>query len=250
MSSLLQVGDWGIVNAQNMTGIMQMIHDSHGEHVAKKVRRPLLRCSLVVTEQDGEHYFLARLLLSFIHLRRKPFRFELTIKLAMMAYSRTPCPPFYNRVWAEILFTNDMSGDPYVCVNLRQMVSEFVSGSYTGEEEVALTLRETPPRQMILPVEAPTYDSDQVVMIEKDKTSLDLQLLRAAQVLYVVRPLVEWAADAGDLMLKGVPLAMTHVGCGHQNSTSPQEIGWRDAVCTSDLALGAGGCTKHIMTFA
>ena len=103
---------------------------------------------------------------------------------------------------------------------------------------------------MILSLDAPTYDSDQVVMVEKDKTSLDLQLLRAAQVLYVIRPLVEWAADGGDLMLRGVLLDMTHVGCGHQDSTSPQEVGWRDAVCTSNLALSAGGGTKHIMAYA
>ncbi len=208
MSALLQVGDWGVVNAQNMNGILQRIHDSHGEHVAKRVRRPLLRCSLAVTEQDGEHYFLARLLLSFIHLRRKPCRFKLTIKRAIMAYSHTHCLPSYSRVWAEILFTNAMSDNPYVCVKLCQMVSDFVSGSYTGEETVALTLRQTPPRQMILPLDAPTYDSDQVVMMEKDKSSLDLQLLRAAQVLYVIRPLVEWAYDARDLMLTGVLLDM------------------------------------------
>lgn len=211
VSSLLQVGNWGVVNAQNMTGIMQMIHDSHGEHAVKRVRRPLLKCSLAVTKQDGEHYFLARLLLSFIHLRCKPFGFELDIKLATMAYSHTHCPPFYSSVWAKILLANNRSGDPCVCINLRQMVSEFVSGSYTGEERVALTLRETPPRQMVLSLDAPTYDSDEVAMIEKDKTSLDLQLLRAAQVLPVVRNLVEWAADGGDLMLKGVPLDMLAV---------------------------------------
>ncbi len=91
------------------------------------------------------------------------------------------------------------------------MVSEFVSGSYTGEEKVALTLRQTPLRQMILPLDAPTYDSDQVVMIEKDKTSLDLQLLRAAQVLNVIRPLLEWAFDARDLMVAGVLLDMSHM---------------------------------------
>ena len=218
--------------------------------VGKKVRRAHLRCSLVVTEQDGEHYFLPRLMLSFIHLLCKPFRFKLTIKLAIMAYSLPHCPPFYSRVWSKILFTNDMSGNPYVCVKMCQMVSEFVCGSYTGEETVALTLRQTPPRPMILSLDAPTYDSDQVVMVEKDKTSLDLQLLRAAQVLYVIRPLVEWAADGGDLMLRGVLFDMTHVGCGHQNSTSPQEVGWRDAVCTSNLALSAGGGTKHIMAYA
>lgn len=116
VSSLLQIGDWGVVNAQNMTGIMQMVHDSHGEYVAKKVRRAHLRCSLVVTEQDGEHCFLPRLMLSFIHLLRKPFRFKLTIKLAIMAYSPPHCPPFYSRVWTKISFTNDMSGNPYVCV--------------------------------------------------------------------------------------------------------------------------------------
>ena len=204
MSFLLQVGDWGVVNAQNMTGILQMIHDSHGEHVARKVRRPVLKCSLVVTERDGEHYFLARLLLSFIHLRRKPFRF----KRAIMAYSLTHCPPFYSSVWGKIMFTNDMSGDPCACVKLCQMVSEVVSGSCTGEEKVALRLSQTPPRQMIVPLDAPTYDSDQVVMVEKDKTSLDLQLLRAAQVLYVIRPLVEWAYDARDLMLTGVVIDM------------------------------------------
>ncbi len=109
------------------------------------------------------------------------------------------------------MFTNDMSGDPCACVKLCQMVSEFVSGSYTGKEKVALTLSQTPPRQMILPLDAPTYDSDQVVMVEKDKTSLDLQLLRAAQVLYVIRPLVEWAYDARDLMLTGVLIDMTHM---------------------------------------
>ena len=93
-------------------------------------------------------------------------------------------------------------------VNLHDMVSEFVSGSYTGEEKVALTLRQTAPRQMILPLDAPTYDSDQVVMMEKDKTSLDLQLLRAAQVLNVIRSLTDWALDARDLMVTGVLLDM------------------------------------------
>ncbi|DBA95515.1 TPA: hypothetical protein ACH3X3_013370 [Trebouxia sp. C0006] len=121
----IRIGDWGVVNAQNVTGILQRIHDSHGENVAKKVRRPLFRCSLVVTEQDGE-------------------------------------------------------------------------------EKVALTLRQTAPRQIILPLDAPTYDSDQIVMMEKDKTSLDLQLLRAAQVLNVIRSLTEWALDARDLMVTGM----------------------------------------------
>ncbi|KAL0028840.1 hypothetical protein WJX77_000292 [Trebouxia sp. C0004] len=121
-----KVGNWGVVNVQNMTGIMQMIHDSHGEHVAKKVRRPWLRCSLVVTEQDGQ-------------------------------------------------------------------------------EEVALKVTEMPPRQMTIPVDDPTYDSDVVVaIIEKDKRSVDLQLLRAAQVLHVVRNLVEWAAHGGDFVFQGM----------------------------------------------
>jgi len=62
-------------------------------------------------------------------------------------------------------------------------------------------------------------------MIEKDKTSLELQLLRAAQVMHVVRELVDWAAHGGYFIFQGVPLDMTHVACSRQNSTSPQEMG-------------------------
>ncbi|DBA74132.1 TPA: hypothetical protein ACH3X1_010937 [Trebouxia sp. C0004] len=40
--------------------------------------------------------------------------------------------------------------------------------------------------------------------IEMDKRSVDLQLLRAAQVLQVVRNLVEWAADGGDFVFQGM----------------------------------------------
>ncbi|KAL0032549.1 hypothetical protein WJX77_007058 [Trebouxia sp. C0004] len=50
-----------------------------------------------------------------------------------------------------------------------------------GQEEVALKLTEMPPRQMTIPVDDPTYDSDEVV-----------------------RNLVEWAADGGDFVFQGM----------------------------------------------